>query len=227
MKKKFLNSIFSLCLVCCGITATLTSCTSDKEAPSISSVWMNMVSRPVEQVSCAYPGQTICLRGENLGDLKRVIVNRTDINLNTLFVYESSTAITFQLPSDVNTEGDNIRVVTKWGMADYAFIVRPATEKPTIAAFSATTLIPGRTLTITGTNLEGAKQVWLPLAFDGRVACDIDDAQTADDTSVSVIIPDGVTFAQGQCEIVMEKTDTIRGITYTEKVYSSATDFRN
>ena len=226
MKKKHINNILIVLMTCVSLSL-LTACEKDEEAPRIDSVWMNMVSRPVEQVSCAYPGQTICLRGENLGDLKRVIVNRTDINLNTLFVYESSTAITFQLPSDVNTEGDNIRVVTKWGMADYAFVIRPLSEKPTVAAFSASTLIPGRTLTITGTNLEGAKEVWLPLAFDGRVACDIDDSQTADDTSVSVIIPDGVTFAKGQCEIVMEKTDTIRGITYTEKVYSLSTDFRN
>lgn len=226
MKKKHINNILIVLMACMSLPL-LTACETEEEAPRIDSVWMNMVSRPVEQVSCAYPGQTICLRGENLGDLKRVIVNRTDINLNTLFVYESSTAITFQLPSDVNTEGDNIRVVTKWGMVDYAFIVRPLSEKPTIAAFSATTLIPGRTLTITGTNLEGAKEVWLPLVFDGRVACDIDDSQTANGTSVSVIIPDGVTFAKGQCEIVMEKTDAARGITYTEKVYSSATDFRN
>lgn len=223
---KQINNILFVLMACVSLSV-LTSCTKEEEAPRIDSVWMNMVSRPVEQVSCAYPGQTICLRGENLGDLKRVIVNHIDINLNTLYVYESSTAITFQLPADVNTDGDNIRVVTKWGMTDYAFIIRPLSEKPAVNAFSATTLVAGRTLTITGENLDGAKEVWLPLAFDGRVQCDIDASQPADATTVSVIIPDGVTFAKGQCEIVMEKTDATRGITYTEKAYSSSTDFRN
>ena len=223
---KQINNILFVLMACVSLSV-LTSCTKEEEAPRIDSVWMNMVSRPVEQVSCAYPGQTICLRGENLGDLKRVIVNHTDINLNTLYVYESSTAITFQLPADVNTDGDNIRVVTKWGMTDHAFIIRPLAEKPAVNAFSATTLVAGRTLTITGENLDGAKEVWLPLAFDGRVQCEIDASQPADATTVSVIIPDGVTFAKGQCEIVMEKTDATRGITYTEKVYSSSTDFRN
>lgn len=223
---KQINNILFVLMACVSLSV-LTSCTKEEEAPRIDSVWMNMVSRPVEQVSCAYPGQTICLRGENLGDLKRVIVNHIDINLNTLYVYESFTAITFQLPADVNTDGDNIRVVTKWGMTDHAFIIRPLAEKPAVNAFSATTLVAGRTLTITGENLDGAKEVWLPLAFDGRVQCEIDASQPADATTVSVIIPDGVTFAKGQCEIVMEKTDTTRGITYTEKVYSSSTDFRN
>lgn len=223
---KQINNILFVLMACVPLSV-LTSCTKEEEAPRIDSVWMNMVSRPVEQVSCAYPGQTICLRGENLGDLKRVIVNHIDINLNTLYVYESSTAITFQLPADVNTDGDNIRVVTKWGMTDHAFIIRPLSEKPAVNAFSATTLVAGRTLTITGENLDGAKEVWLPLAFDGRVQCDIDASQPADATTVSVIIPDGVTFAKGQCEIVMEKTDATRGITYTEKAYSSSTDFRN
>ena len=223
---KQINNILFVLMACVSLPL-LTACQKDEEAPRIDSVWMNMVTRPVEQVSCAYPGQTICLRGENLGDLKRVIVNHTDINLNTLYVYESSTAVTFQLPSDVNTAGDNIRVVTKWGMTDHTFIIRPLAEQPAVTAFSATTLIAGRTLTITGENLEGVSEVWLPLAFNSRVQCDIDASQPADATTVSVIIPDGVTFATGQCELVMQKTDATRGITYTEKVYSSSTDFRN
>ncbi|MBQ3699895.1 MAG: hypothetical protein II886_08305 [Prevotella sp.] len=223
---KQINNILFVLMACVSLPL-LTACQKDEEAPRIDSVWMNMVTRPVEQVSCAYPGQTICLRGENLGDLKRVIVNHTDINLNTLYVYESSTAVTFQLPSDVNTAGDNIRVVTKWGMTDHTFIIRPLAEQPAVTAFSATTLVAGRTLTITGENLEGVREVWLPLAFNSRVQCDIDASQPADATTVSVIIPDGVTFAKGQCELVMQKTDATRGITYTEKVYSSSTDFRN
>ena len=226
MKKRFLNSISHLYLVGTAVVA-LTACTDDAETPRIDSVWMNMVTQPVEQVTCAYPGQTICLRGEYLDDLRRVIVNGTDINLNTLFVYESDAAITFSLPSDVSTDGDYIRVVTRWGMDEFPFIIRPAAEKPQITAFSATTLIPGRTLTITGANLQGATEVLLPLAFDGSISCDLDGPAAEDGTSVKIVIPDGVTFASGLCEIVMEKYDSYRDLTYTEKAFSEKTDFRN
>lgn len=199
----------------------------DDEAPRIDSVWYNMVAQPIEQAVCAYPGQTLCLRGEHLGNLKRLIVNGTDINLNTLYVYESDRNITFQLPSDVRTEGDNIRVVTRYGMTDYVFIVRPQSEQPTIKSFSSTTLVAGRTLTITGSNLDGVQEVWLPLTFDGTVKCEFDTTQENTETEIHVTIPDGVNFATGQCRIVMEKHDDIRDITYTENVYSATTDFKN
>lgn len=221
-----MNKTVWLSLVCTAI-AMLTACNQEEEAPRIDSVWFNMVSRPIEQATCAYPGQTICLRGEFLGDLKRVIVNGTDINLNTMFVYESDNNVTFQLPSDVNTAGDKIRVVTKWGMFDFPFVIRPTSEKPVIGSFSSTTLVGGRELTITGSNLAGVKEVWLPLAFNEKAKCELGEEQDADGTTVRVIIPEGVAFAKGLCEILMEKTDTVRGITYTEKAYSTSTDFRN
>ncbi len=227
MKSRFLNRLSVYGLMLCIAALTQLSCTNDEEEPVVNSVWINMVSRPVEQVACAYPGQTICLRGQYLGDLRRVIVNGTDINLNTLFVYESSSAVTFQLPSDVNTMGDKIRVVTKWGMTDFHFVIRPASEEPQITSFSTTTLIGGRTLTIRGANLQGVTQVWLPLTFDGRILCPLVGEQDADGTNVKVTIPEDVSFAKGQCEIVMEKTDDERGITYTEKAYSTTTNFSN
>lgn len=205
----------------------LTSCSSDHEAPHIESVWLNMVSRPIEQAVCAYPGQTVCLRGGGFDDLQQVVVNGTEINLNTLFVYESASNITFQIPSDVNTEGDIIKVVTANGEASYPFVVRPAAEQPVISAFSATTLIGGRTLSITGSNLEGATEVWLPLTFGGRAQCSFDPAQISNDNTIYVIVPEDVDFATGYCEVVMEKHDAARGIDYTEKVYSKKTDFRN
>ena len=224
--KKNMNSLFRLLLL--SITAiTLTACSDDDEgAPRIDSVWYNMVSRPIEQAPCAYPGQTLCLHGSGFGGLKQVIVNDTEINLNTLFVYESSNNITFQLPANVNTTGDYIKVVTAGGQATIPFVVRPASEKPEITAFSATTLIAGRTLTITGVNLEGATEVWLPLAFDGRVKCEFDPTQISSDNTIHVIIPADVTFATGQCEVVMEKQDALRDITYTEKVFSASTNFK-
>lgn len=227
MNKKTINNMYCL-LVALALGMSLSACSSDdNDAPRIDSVWFNMVSRPIEQAVCAYPGQTVCLRGGGFGNLQQVSVNGTAINLNTLFVYESASNITFQIPSDVNTEGDFIKVVTANGEVSYPFVVRPTTEQPVISAFSATTLIAGRTLSITGSNLEGAKEVWLPLTFGGRVQCTFDTAQTNDDNTIYVIVPDDADFATGYCEVVMEKHDAVRGIDYTEKVYSSKTDFRN
>ena len=228
-----MNNISRILCQCIGATlmllqlSLLTSCEDDNAAPYIESVWFNMVSQPIEQAPCAYPGQTLCLHGEHLDDLRRLIVNGTDINLNTLFVYESDNYITFQLPSDVRTKGDKIRVVTAYGMYDFPFIVRPASEQPAISTFSATTLIGGRTLTITGSNLDGVQEVWLPLTYGERVQCNVLPAEEDAQTTVRIIIPEGVDFATGSCEIVMQKTDYERGITYTEKVYSTTTDFRN
>ncbi len=226
MKNK-MKKLYGLLLLCTAL-CTMTACSNDDdEAPRIDSVWFNMVSRPIEQATCAYPGQTICLRGSGFGDLKKLIVNGTSINLTNLFVYESSNNITFQLPSDVKTTGDNIRVVTSKGMCDFPFIIRPADQEPEIKAFSSTTLIAGSTLRITGASLGGATEVWLPLTYGDKVRCTIDETQENDDENVYVIIPDDVDFATGLCEIVMEKYDEERDIIYTEKVYSSAINFTN
>ncbi|MBQ8714364.1 MAG: hypothetical protein IJ552_04040 [Prevotella sp.] len=227
MTNKNIKNLCRLLLVYVALL-TFTSCSNgDDEAPRIDSVWFNMVSRPIEQASCAYAGQTICLRGSGFGDLRKLIVNGTSINLTTLYVYASDNNITFQLPSDVKTTGDRIRVVTGKGMCDFPFVVRPKDEQPAITAFSSTTLIPSRTLTITGTFLGGATEVWLPLAFGDKVSCAFDETQENDDETVHVIIPEDVTFATGRCEVVMEKYDEERDIYYTEKVYSSSTNFTN
>lgn len=224
MNKQFLKNIISL-LVVCGVIMVCTSCSDDDNGqPRIDSVWMNMLSQPIAETTFAYPGQTICLHGTGFGALKQVIVNGTEINLNTLFVLETSNYITFKLPSDVSTEGDYITVVTGSGEATIPFIVRPTSEKPTITAFSSTTLIGGRTLTITGTNLDGATRVWLPLAFGEKVECELSETTS---TSVTVIIPEDADFATGCCEIMMEKYDETRDINYIETVYSTSTNFNN
>lgn len=205
----------------------LTACSKvDDEEPRIDSVWYNMVSRPIEQAVCAYPGQTICLRGEHLGNLTRIIVNGTNVDLNNIYVYESDRNITFQVPGDVKTEGDYIRIVTRYGMTDYPFVIRPKSEQPTISKVSSTTLVAGSSLMITGTNLDGAKEVWLPLTFDEAVKCEFDTTQENTDTQVYVIIPDGANFATGQIQIVMDKYDEVRDLTYTESVFSAEIDFK-
>ncbi|MBR1546731.1 MAG: hypothetical protein IJ633_08080 [Prevotella sp.] len=221
------NTLCGMLLVCATLLAFISCSNDDDEAPRIDSVWYNMVNRPIEQAVCAYPGQTLCLHGSGFDSMSRLIVNGTNLDLNLLYVYKSDNYITFQLPSDVKTLGDNIRVVTSKGMCDFSFVIRPKEEQPVIKAFSATTLIPGRTLTITGTCLSGAKEVSLPLAYGEKIQCVFDETLENDDEAVHVIIPENVTFATGLCEIVMEKYDEERDITYTEKVYSSSTNFTN
>lgn len=203
------------------------SCKEDSDAPRIDGVWYNMVSMPFEQAPCGYPGQTLCVRGEHLDNIRLLIVNGTDIDLRNTLEYQSDHSLTFQLPAGVSTTGDNIRVVTAYGKADYHFVVRPKSQQPAISSFSSTTLVPGATLAITGSNLTGATEIWLPLAFDGRVKCSFDETQPNTDTKVYVKVPADVRFATGRCEIVMEKQDAERGQTYTEKVFSAKTNFIN
>lgn len=205
----------------------LTSCSKEGEAPAIDSVWKNMISEPIEPTIYAYPGQTICLHGRGFSDLRKIFVNGTDVDFSNSQVYDTDGYITFQLPKDVaTTSGDQnyIRVITARGEdVVRPFIVKPATMQPTITGFSSTTLVAGRTLTITGTNLDGATEVMLPLAFEKHVRCQITGEPTA--TSISVIIPEGVSFASGKCVIAMEKA--YAGQNFTEHVYSATTNFMN
>ena len=218
------NKLFLLLVSCLLL---LTACSKDEDAPHIDGVWYNMVSYPIEQAPCAYPSQTICVRGSHLDNLRRVIVNGTDIDFKNYLEYMSESSLTFRLPGDISTTGDNIRVVTAYGMCDYHFVIRPESEQPRISSFSSTTLLSGSTLTITGTNLTGATEVWLPLTFGGRIQCAFDDTQVNTDTKVYVKIPSDVAFATGRCEIVMVKHDASRDLTYTEKTFSASTDFKN
>ena len=208
------------------------SCSKDDDAPNIESVWKNMISEPIAQTDYAYPGQTICLHGSAFYDLRRIFINGTDIDLSTSFIYDTENYITLQLPNDVNTstgdQQDYIRVITSHGEAVYRpFLVKPTSQQPTITAFSSVRLLPGKTLTITGTNLEGATAVRLPLAFDREVKCELDPEKEQSSTTVYAIIPEGCDFATGKCVVEMQKTDASSGRTYTECVYSQTTDFIN
>ncbi|MBR1413029.1 MAG: IPT/TIG domain-containing protein [Prevotella sp.] len=208
------------------------SCSKDDDAPYIESVWKNMIAEPIAQTEYAYPGQTICLHGSGFYDLRKIFVNGTDIDITSSFIYDTENYITFQLPKDVNTstsdQQDYIRVITAHGESVYRpFLVKPANEQPTITAFSSVRLLPGRTLTITGTNLDGATSVRLPLTFDREVSCLLDSDKEQTSTTVYAIIPDGCDFATGRCVVEMQKTNPISGNTYTECVYSSTTDFVN
>ena len=69
--------------------------------------------------------------------------------------------------------------------------------------------------------------MYLPLAFDQKVKCELDPAQPSSDTEVYVIVPDGVNFAEGQVEVVMHKVYAPTGAEYTDKAYSEVTNFTN
>lgn len=220
-----MNKIANKVLILFAVLA-FTSCAKEDEAPVINSVWKNMISEPIAQTEYAYPGQTLCLHGSGFTDLQKILVNGTRIDISSSLVYDTDTYVTFKLPSDISTEGDNIKLYTLHGETVFQpFFVKPSSEKPSITKFSATTLVAGGTLTITGTNLDGVTDVWLPLAFDDKVRCELDPTRKPTPESVSVIIPEGVKFATGKCVIAMQKTTS--GRTYTEHVYSSTTNFIN
>lgn len=222
------NRLFLLLLGC--ILVGCIACNDSNEAPRIESVWKNMAAEPIREVNYAYPEQTLCLRGSAFGGLQKVIVNGTEIEVLNTLIYDTENSITFKLPSNVNissTSGSySIQVKTAYGEDIYApFIVKAKSERPVVSRFSTTTLIPGRTLTIIGNNFEGVTEVWLPLTFGQKVKCEFDMEQENTSTSLFVIIPEGVDFAQGQCEVVMQKIEEQIGLTYTEYAYSEITNF--
>lgn len=231
MNKTHIISTFWLTAIVSLSVFSCYSCSNDDEAPVIESVWRNMTSEPIAQVTYAYPGQTLCLHGKGLSGLKRVVVNDTPIDVQNTLIYDTDNSITFMLPSDVNTSTDAskyyIKVETVNGDTTYQpFHVKMLMEKPTITQFSSTVLVAGSRLTITGANLDGATEVYLPAAFDDKVRCDFDEDTPNSSTSVNVIVPADAHFAKGQVEIVMQKTDDILGKEYVERVYSNVTNFQ-
>ncbi len=233
MNKMQLKTFLSACAIglsLCGLQA----CREETgiSAPSIESVWTNMSTQPIEQVACAYPGQTISLRGSGFSGVSVLDVNGMEIDLTETQIYNTDASIIIALPSDVATTTDTgnayLKVTNSAGEAVYEpFYVKSTSEKPTISSFSNTVLTAGSTLRIGGSNLGGATEVYLPLAYDQKVQCAFDTTQTSSSTELYIIVPDSVNFAQGQVEVVMTKTYEATGDEYVEKAYSDQTNFSN
>lgn len=233
-KKRIMFRSSLLALVACFSVFSCLSCDNDDSpsSPRIDAVWSNMNTQPIEQVQCAYPRQTVSLRGEGFKGVEKVTVNGYDIDLAENQIYNTDRSIIIVLPQDVATTTATgeayLKVENSAGEAVYQpFYVFTEDEQPVITKFSATALTPGATLCITGENLGGATEVYLPLAFDQKVKCEFDPAQANSDTEVYVIVPEGVSFAQGQVEIVMTKTFAATGAEYVTKTYSDVTNFSN
>lgn len=233
-KKRIMFRSSLLVLVACFSVFSCLSCDNDDSpsSPRIDAVWSNMNTQPIEQVQCAYPRQTVSLRGEGFKGVEKVTVNGYDIDLAENQIYNTDRSIIIVLPQDVATTTATgeayLKVENSAGEAVYQpFYVFTEDEQPVINKFSATALTPGATLCITGENLGGATEVYLPLAFDQKVKCEFDPAQANSDTEVYVIVPEGVSFAQGQVEIVMTKTFAATGAEYVTKTYSDVTNFSN
>lgn len=233
-KKRIMFRSSLLALVACFSVFSCLSCDNDDSpsSPRIDAVWSNMNTQPIEQVQCAYPRQTVSLRGEGFKGVEKVTVNGYDIDLAENQIYNTDRSIIIVLPQDVATTTATgeayLKVENSAGEAVYQpFYVFTEDEQPVINKFSATALTPGATLCITGENLGGATEVYLPLAFDQKVKCEFDPAQANSDTEVYVIVPEGVSFAQGQVEIVMTKTFAATGAEYVTKTYSDVTNFSN
>lgn len=233
MNNWILKTSLSAAVVCLSVFGCL-SCGNDDDlsSPSIESVWSNMSTQPIGQIACAYPGQTISLRGSGLTGVDVLCVNGTEIDLTETQIYNTDRSIVAVIPDDVATSTDTgtafLRVENRAGEATYQpFYVLAADEQPEITSVSATVLAAGSTLRIAGRNLGGATEVYLPLAFDQKVKCAFAADAANSDTEVFVTVPEGVSFAQGRVEIVMAKTFAATGAEYVDKVYSDNYNFSN
>lgn len=236
MNKKIILKSLQYTSLLCFFPFACTSCDKDDASmPVIESVWSNMSSAPIHQIEYAYPGQTISLRGSGFSGANMVIVNGTKIGLTASQIYNTDQSIIVRLPGDVATmweDGETyLKVRVGENEAIYEpFYVKSTAEQPVLnaaTAFSSTILVPGSTLTISGTNLDGATEVYLPLVFDQKVKCEFDPSRMNTDTRLYVIVPEGVKFARGQAEIVMTKTCEFNGAEYVERLYSNITNFSN
>lgn len=230
--KAFFHSSLLAVAACLSVFGCYSCEGDDLSAPRVESVWSNMNTQPIEQVACAYPRQTICLRGSGFSGVDKLDVNGFAIDLRETQIYNTDGTIIIVLPDTVATTTDTglayIKVANAAGEYTYQpFYVFGEGEKPKISGFSTTTLTPGSSLRISGSNLGGAAKVYLPLTFGQKVECEFDPAQANSDTEVFVIVPDGVSFAQGQVSVVMHKTYAPTGDEYTETVYSDVTNFSN
>lgn len=204
---------------------TLASCTCDHIEPEIDSIWINMEPYTKEKVVCAYPNQTITIYGCGFKTLKKLIVNSEEIELSSLtdYIYLSDNFITFNLPEHISTNGDYVRVVTDYGLADYSFRVLPLRLQPVIPDF-----IPefecGTVSRIYGSNLEGAYEITLPLKSGDMLTMDCIYREITDEKDqleeVLFTLPEGTELGTGRYMIQMKKHDSRRGIDYIEKVYS-------
>lgn len=209
----------------------MASCTEETK-PMIDQVWINDTDFPVGRVDCAYPDQTLCLYGHGFSGLQEVIVNGTGIDISTTLVYDTDRNITFLLPEDIAVSDgpDNmyIKVVTNVGEYEYTpFLVKPSELFPEVTSVSSVILVPQTVLVIKGRNLDGAREVYLPAAYEEKVLCAFSEEHVNTSETLHVIVPDEVRFATGQVEIIMDKHDEACGFSYEEKVYSSIYDFIN
>ena len=208
----------------------LTSCDDEVGNPQITGVWSNSASQENHMIECAYPSDIIRIEGRNFDGVKKLFVNGTEIPEQFSGLYNTPTAITFKVPSDVNltTLHDPvgyIRVITATGEdVRRSFLIKSSSLRPKVSKFSTTILVAGQKLVITGSNLDGATHVWLPCAFNNKVEALIDEESENTAKSLTVIIPEG-DFAQGWCEIEFAKYDEEKDFSYTERIYSSVTNF--
>lgn len=222
MKRYIMLSLLLLAALAC----------KEEKAPVIDDVWINMEAFPIGSVQCAYPEQTLCLYGSGFTGVRYLEVNGTYVDISATVVLDTDRNITFALPEDVNVsdspENMYIKVVTEVGEYEYSpFLVKSSASKPEITKLSSTaTLVPGQELVITGKNLDGAKEVYLPVCYGQKVLCPFSQSSVNTSATLYVVIPEA-DFATGQLEVVMEKTDLACEFTYTERVYSSVYDFIN
>lgn len=137
MIAKTIKHYIATCLVCCGLAATVMSCSdvvdyndgytpADKKAntgaPVITAVYDVADTEQILSLTSAERGQRLCIVGENLNNLKSLTFNTIEADLSQ--TYTASTMAIVQVPEDYSKLRENTLIyTTDKGTATYSFSI--------------------------------------------------------------------------------------------------------
>lgn len=166
--KNFYKYLLS-CMLCCGITAAITSCKDDDEGmgtPMITGVRACDPAKADSLFQKASAGQMIAVVGQNLADVQKVYVNDQEVSFNPTLNTSHSIIITvpteengFKLSAFDSGIKDEIRLETSHGTATYAFKI--TAPSPSLSLLQARyPRKAGDELRIVGQNLVDIEKIY-------------------------------------------------------------------
>lgn len=164
-----IKKILCTCLVCCCITATLTSCSESDSigAPEITGVRKTNPEKADSLFTKSAQGQMILIMGHNLQNILKVYINDQNVYFNPTENTDHSVIVTipteendFKLTTWDSSLKDEIRIETDHGTATYAFkVLNPAPYLQRIAGRYPRT--SGAQLQLYGMNVIDVERVYM------------------------------------------------------------------